>query len=72
MSSLIPLPNMNSATVRWGLTFGSSDVPDVSVGDGLLIQVFRKEGQTSKDQDAQVQLQDELLLFLCLVWRIPM
>lgn len=54
MSSLIPLPNENSATVRRGLTLSSSDVPDVSVGDGLLIQVFCKEGQTTKDQDAQV------------------
>lgn len=48
-----------------------TDKPNISVRDGLLVQIFGEEGKTPEDQNAQIQFQDESLFILILVRLIP-
>ena len=33
-------------------------LPDIGVGDGLLVQVLGEERQTAEDEDAEIEFQD--------------
>jgi hypothetical protein len=57
--------------VSMSLVRHMSDLPDKSVGEGLLVEIFGKEGQAPKDKNTQIKFQDDQFLRARHLTRIP-